>query len=237
MSFGDGAKHGGPWLYPLALIHCTDSPAQAAGMIRFTTADQKKTFAANNTRTEETLATWSHPWYAAYPTTGLESLPPVEAELAVESMRTTSPVKDADLPDQYFVVSWENLRLAYWISYFGNWDLVTGTASPGRIQRLRGQIQFNTQKGLIASDRQTIPLDTLDIVTQNGLEQMSWPNGKGLHGILNQLSKEVYVMDTKIYRSMLVQMLIAPPSHFAPHFTLEVDHFPWARAYRVERRF
>jgi dolichyl-diphosphooligosaccharide--protein glycosyltransferase len=237
MSFGDGAKHGGPWLYPLALIHCTDSPAQAAGMIRFTTADQKKTFAANNTRTEETLATWSHPWYAAYPTTGLESLPPVEAELAVESMRTTSPVKDADLPDQYFVVSWENLRLAYWISYFGNWDLVTGTASPGRIQRLRGQIQFNTQKGLIASDRQTIPLDTLDIVTQNGLEQMSWPNGKGLHGILNQLSKEVYVMDTKIYRSMLVQMLIAPPSHFAPHFALEVDHFPWARAYRVEKRF
>jgi dolichyl-diphosphooligosaccharide--protein glycosyltransferase len=237
MSFGDGAKHGGPWLYPLALIHCTDSPAQAANMIRFITADQKKTFETTDTKTEQGLADWSLPWYAAHPTTGLESLRPVQAEQFVAGLRTSPAEQTAHIPDQYFVVSWENLRLAYWISYFGNWDLVTGTASPGRIQRMSGQIQFNTQKGLIASDRQTIPLDTLDIITQNGLKQMTWPNGKGLHGILNEISKEVYVMDSKIYRSMLVQMLIAPPEHFAPHFTLEVDHFPWARAYRVERRF
>ena len=34
---------------------------------------------------------------------------------------------DLDLLDQYFVVFWKNLRLSYWISFYGNWDLISGT--------------------------------------------------------------------------------------------------------------
>jgi dolichyl-diphosphooligosaccharide--protein glycosyltransferase len=235
MSFGDGAKHGGPWLYPLALIHCTDSPAQAAGMIRFTTADQKKTFEESQNLIEHKISAWSLPSYAVYPTTGLERMHPVQAEQFVATMRTNPVATTADIPDQYFVVSWENLRLAYWISYFGNWDLITGTPHPGKIQRMRGQIQLNTQKGLILSGEQTIPIDTLDIINQEGSRRMTWPNGKGLHGIINELSREVYVMDSKIYRSMMVRMLIGQPKDFEDHFKLAVDHFPWARAYKLMR--
>jgi dolichyl-diphosphooligosaccharide--protein glycosyltransferase len=64
---------------------------------------------------------------------------------------------------------------------------------------------------------------------------MTWPNGKGLHGIINELSREVYVMDSKIYRSMMVRMLIGQPKDFEDHFKLAVDHFPWARAYKLMR--
>lgn len=233
MSFGDGAKHGGSWLYPLALVHCTDSPAQAARMIRFTTADQKKTFDQNDTLSDSGLMNWSRPSYNAYPTTGLESLTPMAAQNLVDNMRTMPLDSDEAIPAQYVVVSWENLRLAYWISYFGNWNLVTGKASPGKIQRMQGKIQFDTQKGVIKSTRQNIPVDSLDVITEKGPRSMTWPNGKGLHAILNQLSQEVYVMDTKIYRSMMIQMLISPSERFAPYFKLAVDHYPWARAYEV----
>ncbi|WP_462326066.1 STT3 domain-containing protein [Desulfoplanes sp.] len=233
MSFGDGAKHGGPWLYPLARVHCTDSPAQAARMIRFTTAEQKKTFDRNDTLSDSGLLDWSLPYYHTSPTTGLEALPPLAAQNLVDNMRSMPLDLDVPVPAQYFIVSWENLRLAYWISYYGNWDLITGKPSPGKIQRMRGKIQFDTKKGIVKSSRQTIPLDTLDVITEKGSRRMTWPNGKGLHGVLNQLSHEVYVMDNKIYRSMMVQMLIGPPARFAPYFDIAVNHFPWTRAYRA----
>ena len=40
-------------------------------------------------------------------------------------------------------------------------------------------------------------------------------------------------MDRTIYKSMMVQMLIAEPVEFKPYFELVADHYPWARAYRV----
>ncbi|GAU08273.1 hypothetical protein DPF_0976 [Desulfoplanes formicivorans] len=233
MSFADGGLHDGPWLYPLALVHSTDSPAQAARMIRFTTADQQNTFEQNSSQPRQERLQWSVPSYLSHPTAGLEALGPHQAENLVNSMRTTPLEVNVGMPPQYFVVSWENLRLAYWISYFGNWDLLTGKASPGRIQRMRGSIQLDMQNGVIKSTRQAIPLDSLDIVSDKGPQHRTWSNGKGLHAIFNQLSQEIYVMDGKMYRSMMIQMLISPPEHFAPYFQLVVDHYPWARAYLV----
>jgi len=37
-----------------------------------------------------------------------------------------------------------------------------------------------------------------------------------------------------MYRSMMVQMLIRPPQDFADDFTLVVEKYPWARAYKVK---
>jgi dolichyl-diphosphooligosaccharide--protein glycosyltransferase len=236
MSFADGGIHDGPWLYPLALVHCTDSPRQAAQMIAYTTSSQQENFATNTTlqHISSRSLKWTAPFYLTDPVQSLEMMTPPEAQTFVDSLRRETFQFTPDLPTQYLVVSWENLRLAYWISYFGNWDLVTGSASPGKTQRLRGQIQFNTKKGLITSDRQTIPLDTLDIISNSAPRHMTWPNGKGLHGIFNRLSSEVYVMDTTIYRSMMIQMLISPPEQFEPFFALTVDNYPWARAYKVK---
>lgn len=234
MSFGDGAKHGGPWLYPMALVHCTDSPMQAAQVITYTTQSQQEEFKNNSTTSSSSASDWTAPWYSTYPTADLEAMSPVVAETFIHSLKTEKKFRHDDLPSQYFVVSWENLRLAYWISYFGNWDLVTGKASPGKIQRMRGTMQFDTQKGLLKTGSQTIPLDSLDALTNTGARHLVWPNGKGLHAVMNQLSKEVYLMDTKIYQSMMIQMLIAPPKNFEPFFKLQIDHFPWTRAYLVQ---
>jgi dolichyl-diphosphooligosaccharide--protein glycosyltransferase len=47
------------------------------------------------------------------------------------------------------------------------------------------------------------------------------------------MSRQVFLMDVKMYRSMMVQMLLRPGSDFEDEFSLVVDNFPWARAYKV----
>jgi dolichyl-diphosphooligosaccharide--protein glycosyltransferase len=41
-------------------------------------------------------------------------------------------------------------------------------------------------------------------------------------------------MDTKMYRSMMVQMLIGDVKSFEPHFELVDEKFPWTRVYRAK---
>jgi dolichyl-diphosphooligosaccharide--protein glycosyltransferase len=54
-----------------------------------------------------------------------------------------------------------------------------------------------------------------------------------MHVVVNQMSRQVFLMDAKMYRSMMVQMLLRPASDFAEEFTLVVDNSPWVRAYKV----
>jgi len=206
---------------------------QAAQVIKYTTQSQLEEFKNNSTATSVDTTGWTKPWYNVHPTAGLEAMSSIDAEKYIANLRT-EPQSWTNLPPQYFIVSWENLRLAYWISYFGNWDLVTGKASPGKIQRMSGTMQFDIQQGRLKIGSKSIPLASMDVLTDAGDKHLSWPNGKNLHAVMNQLSKEVYLMDTKIYRSMMIQMLIAPPKQFEPYFKLQIDHFPWARAYMVK---
>jgi dolichyl-diphosphooligosaccharide--protein glycosyltransferase len=138
-----------------------------------------------------------------------------------------------NIPPQYLVLSWENMRLAYWISYFGTWDLVRGGANAGKIQRVRGQVQFDMKQGTIQAGGRQIPLDGLILVRRKTSRKMTWPNGSNIYGVLNELSQEMYLMDGTIYHSMMVQMLLGKPERFEEHFELVVDRYPWNRAYRV----
>jgi dolichyl-diphosphooligosaccharide--protein glycosyltransferase len=73
----------------------------------------------------------------------------------------------------------------------------------------------------------------MDVVDEPGTRHFNWPNGTGMHVVVNQMSRQVFLMDNKMYRSMMVQMLLRPASDFAEDFTLVVDNSPWARAYKV----
>jgi dolichyl-diphosphooligosaccharide--protein glycosyltransferase len=158
---------------------------------------------------------------------------PKQAQAFVESLKNEEKDWPEDLPPQYFVVSWENLRLAYWISFYGNWDLVSGSSSGGKIQRVTGQVQFNTQKGMLKLKNREIPLDGVSLLNKKGTHRFSWSNGSNIYAVMNNLSRELYLMDGTIYHSMLVQMLIGDPDAFKEHFELVVDRYPWNRAYRV----
>jgi len=81
---------------------------------------------------------------------------------------------------------------------------------------------------------QQIPVDSLDILeADNAREYTTWPNGSGLHLLINRLANQAYLMEKKMYDSLMVQMLIADPDSFNPHFALVDDLYPWVRVYKA----
>ncbi len=77
-------------------------------------------------------------------------------------------------------------------------------------------------------------LDGLIIVDNKGKShEYTWDYGSDLYAILNQISKEMFIMDSTIYYSNMIQMLLKSPSIFKPYFSLVIDHSPWTRVYKV----
>jgi len=225
-TMGDGGRHTGPWLYPLARVHCADSPAYARSMIQyFGHVVQREGWKSSSDPVISLLA--------GNPVTDLMQMSAPQARDFVNNLRADDQTWP-DAPPQYLVVSWENLRLSGWISYYGNWDIVTGTSSPGKIQQVRGEVRIDSSSGSLAVNGQPMPIDSLDVVEENGTRHFEWQNGSGSHVLINQAARQVFLMDQKMYRSMMVQMLIAPPENFAEDFTLVIDRYPWVRAYKVK---
>lgn len=248
LTFGDGGIHDGPWLYPLALVHCTPSALQASQLMHFITRAQRQTaqeamFLAQNKTTlgqaelgsqTPEIALEPKEYYWASPVAQLEAMGPFNATAFMASLAQEEQAWALDLPAQYLVLSWENLRLAYWISFYGNWDLATGTGAPGQCQQLQGQFGVNSQNGYVNLNGQALPIDSLDIVGEGSTTQrLTWPNGSGQHALINQRSNQAFLMNSKIYHSLMVQMLIGNPQDFAPHFELVDDLYPWVRVYKA----
>jgi dolichyl-diphosphooligosaccharide--protein glycosyltransferase len=232
ISFGDGGKHKGPVLYPLARVHATRSPQQASQMMRYITASQEREYARNQTEYQDMPEFWKP--YLADPVALLADKGPEGAMAFVESLAEEERSFSGDLPPQYLVLTWQNLNLAYWISHFGNWDLVEGEASPGRIRQVRGEASFNTREGTIQLRDRSLPLEELTLIREGEIHTQSWPNSSDVYAILNQVAGELFIMDGRIYNSMMVRMLLNEPSQFSNHFELVMDRAPWVRVYRAK---
>jgi dolichyl-diphosphooligosaccharide--protein glycosyltransferase len=232
ITFGDGGNHAGPMLYPLAKVHATRSPQQASQMMHYITASQPREYARNQTAYQDMPEFWKP--YLANPVALLEDKGPEGAMAFVESLAEEDKEFSGDLPPQYLVLTWQNLNLAYWISYFGNWNLEDGEASPGRIRQIRGEASFNTRRGTVKLRTREIPLEELTLIQQGNIRTKSWPNGSNVYAVLNQVAGELYLMDGKIYNSMMVRMLLQDPSQFSDHFELVMDRAPWVRVYRAK---
>ncbi len=259
MSFCDGGLNYGDWVYPLAVVHTTSSPMEAAQLIKYITLHQQMLFKKEGARAldpswyltrtlplkkreeprrkynlKKMVPGWYPPYYIADPLAGIRDLSPGRAQKLILSMRVKRFKFPSSLPPQYFVVSWENLRLAYWISYFGKWDIVTGTTDPGKILNVRGRVEIDLKRGGVLTQGKMIPIQSLDVVSSGKRRHVEWDNHSHLHLIYNPISRDMFLMDDTIYNSMMVQLLIGDPENFTPYFKLVVDHYPWARAYRVE---
>ncbi|MCF8030496.1 MAG: hypothetical protein K9K39_06340 [Desulfohalobiaceae bacterium] len=226
---GWGKREG---LFPHALVHATRSPRQASQMMKYITVSQEREYAENATAYKEMSELWKP--YLTNHVAELAEKGPGGAQDFVESLATKEMHWEEDIPPQYLVLTWQNLSLAYWISHFGNWDLAEGEASPGRIRQIRGEASFNTKKGTVSFGDRQLPLEELTLIREGGIRTESWPNSSNVYALLNQDFGELYLMDGKIYNSMLVQMLLGKPAKFEEHFKLVMDRAPWVRVYRAK---
>ena len=141
---------------------------------------------------------------------------------------------EGDYPDQYFVVSWDTIRLAGWIMRFGTHNLADGTFVEGGVSRIEGDVRMDTEQGLLHSSvAGTLPLASLDMLDEAGNSSLSWPRGSGVHVVMNMQTREVFRLGATAYRSAMVQLLIGEPGRFARDFELVIDAAPWARVYRL----
>ncbi len=259
MSFCDGGLNYGDWVYPLAVVHTTSSPLLANQLIKFITLHQRQLFKKfgplaldrkwwikrlklrgerhywGRDKLKDMVPGWYPPYYLADPLAGIRSTNPSKAEAILLKLKTHKMKFPSNLPPQYFVVSWQNLSLGYWITYFGNWDIVTGTTVAGRIFNVTGDVRMDFRGGKILVNGKVIPLQSMDIVAPDNKKHIVWnKNNTFFHAIYNPISHELFLMDDTAYYSMMVQLLIGDPDQFKDYFQLVVDHYPWARAYKVK---
>ncbi|MDQ7031947.1 MAG: STT3 domain-containing protein [Desulfonauticus sp.] len=235
-TFADGGAHSGPYLYPLALVHSTDSPRQANQVIKFIAQDEQE-------QIEECIKNGTKPahpeakviYWPVDPVRKLNLMGPEKAQLFIDSLRNKEIVQAPDIPAQYVIFSWENIRLGYWITYFGNWNLITGKGIHSRIQTVYGGVNIDLKNGYLNWRQKKIPLLKLLIIdkkTGRSREKV-WPQVKGVCALYNSYINKLILVDRSMYDSLMVQMLLKDPEEFNPYFTLVVDRFPWVRIYKV----
>lgn len=228
----NGARHDAKWLYPLAAVHA-GKPFEAANLMRF--------FASSMQAQERALS--ERPEISGNPSFIHEHTPPMTALAGLDGLSAQAEAQavaggrrrpEGGYPDQYFVVSWDTLRLAGWIIHFGTRNLADGTFATGEVSRIEGDVRVDTEQGLLHSPLAgTLPLASLDVLDEAGNSGFSWPRGSGMHVVMNRQTREAFMMDATAYGSAMVQLLVGEPSRFARDFELVIDAAPWARVYRL----
>jgi hypothetical protein len=144
------------------------------------------------------------------------------------------PIGDALSAPQYLVVSWENLNIAGVISAFGTMDLVDGSFHRGKIFPLPAAPEIDWEKGVVQFGQQNVELASADLFTPQGHRHGRWMENTSEWALVqNAMNGSQYLMDMRIYRSLMMQMLFSDPQQFQPYFELTLDRSPFARVYRV----
>lgn len=233
-TFGDGGRHSGGWIYPLALVHASTSPAQAAGVIAYTGADIAQQIRLQKASGKLPRAGALVEFFGVDPVRGLAEMGGEAAMDFLERLTVERPPLPVAPPEQYLVLAWENMAYLGVISTLGSRSLTTGSAWGGKSSPVPGAALDLGGGALRAATGQAVQLAGLTLVEQDGsVRKRDWLRPGAPSAVVNRSTGEAFIMEGRIYNSMMVRMLLDDPREFEPHFTLAVDNGPWCRAYRV----
>ncbi len=223
----DGGKHAGRDIYPVAFTLATDSFAKANSMVRFSAQSKPK----------NTFELGLSPALVWDTIPRKEMLSTLQAQLE----KTDYPKQ----PSQYFVVSWRDVSILKWLTYFGNWNLQTGTTEESKTSNYdQGELGYNLKQGAfrtrrgggaLLSDITVLDRDSAQVKEyyMNRLAPQLSPVMK--HLVINMVSKQSVLMDRDAHESILMRLLAGDPNdpEISKHFKLVVDKLPFARIYEV----
>lgn len=222
----DGGRHSGKDVYPTALTLSTTSMVQANQLIKTVASE------GYNSATGMSLpSVWAS-------LSGPEAMDKINA-LTVEGGEY------AKSPDQYLVVTWKDLVIMKWITYFGNWDLGTGSTRQATIANYEpGALGFNIKKGAVMNRKGSGGLvSDITLLRAGEAERIDYYMNKlspGLlrnmpHLVINEESRQSVMMDRTGYQSVTRRLLTEDPNtpEISKYFELVVDKLPFARIYKV----
>jgi len=230
-SFSDGHRQNHKFRYPLGLVYMTTSPLQAAQVMKLATKNQKAHITTDKFDTVTKL--WAP--YLRDPLGELPNMDKHDAQSFLDGLAKKPLQWPKNLREQYLAFSWDMLRSSYFINHFGTWNL-----NSDQPDQLKGFLGFTINdpidkaKGLIKVRGRTLPMQFWREMGETGTRSLSWPHRRGIYGLLNKDSGRGYLVDKRLYQSMMVQMLISKPANFEKYFELVIDRAPNIRVYRLK---
>lgn len=212
MSFADGARHSGEYVFPLGVALTTPNPRQASQLIKYCAAVGYEPWRVWNAKKAQEIVNQLR-------------------QMAVQDLNIRSGEK------QYLVVAKENLPLIPWISFYGSWNFFQQSGIHGFSRAINERFTIDNDKGLLllGDRKEKIELKSIDFLSREGRTGKTFNNSGGFHAIISQETGSYYIMDDLSYNSMMVQLLIAHPKdvRFTPYFRLVFEGFPFVRIYEV----
>lgn len=210
-SFADGGHHGGKVLFPLAFSYATPSSLQSSQMIKYSAAN-----AYNPAKVWDKM-----------------SADEVAGEL---SLLGSSKLKFPKIPNQYLVVSWDDVRLAYWILYYGSWNLKNSGGVHPSISAITRSFDFKADSGVMTiSGERPFNVSGYDVLSSKQSTSRRYSGVFGPNLIYNAEVRQAFVLDDFAYGSTLFKLLISNPDdpEVKACFRLVYDGFPMVRVYEV----
>ncbi|OGR40255.1 MAG: hypothetical protein A2051_08915 [Desulfovibrionales bacterium GWA2_65_9] len=209
----DGGRHAGRDIYPTALALMSPSARQAAQVINMSAG-----------LNHDPARRWDR-----------QSAAEVQQELAMLAA-SDQPMKRP--PTQYVVVCWENMNLLHWMGFYGGWDVLAGKGTPARTQAIDEAFNIDQGRGVMVFRAGTAPIaiKSVDMLAERGTRRVSFAvNPAAPHLVINDVAKQVRLMDDTAYNSMAVQLLIGDPARaeVSSYFKLVHEGFPLVRIYEV----
>ncbi|AGW14065.1 STT3 domain-containing protein [Megalodesulfovibrio gigas] len=213
ISFADGGRHYGHHIFPLGLVLTTPNPRLSAQLIKYS-------------------AQWNdEPWKA------WDAMPRNEMLALLQGLgNATQPLPPFAAP-RYVVATFENIRLAPWITYYGTWDMTTQQGLHGRLLEIRDAFRINYEKGEVQFTQRegVLPVASIDVLDRKERRSDVFPRNQGPHLVVHMAAQKYYLLDDQIYNSMMVQLLLEDPKkpRFGDYFSLVYDDFPDVRVFEV----
>ena len=177
------------------------------------------------------------------------------AQALMDRLRSPSTPLVEGKGRQFLVVSFETLRLGFWISNFGNWNFVRQQGESAALsivtqglayQLSTGAVQLPGAPPVYASSISV--LDETGVTRRDYLQEWFDKNPKAsaaqrqrylesrrnIHFLFNRVTGEKLAMDQRLYNSVMVQLLVGDPlsPRISPYFKLVYDNV-FARIYEV----
>lgn len=231
-AIADGAQHAGPSLYLPAAVFATDNARFARQLIRYTALRGNE------------------------PGNVFDGLDGNAAQALMDKLRSDeTPLIEAK-GKLYLVVSFEMLRLGFWISNFGNWNFITNTGEGGALSIVPQELAYRLDTGEVRLEGSTsaIYASSINVFEETGVTRRNYiqewfdahPNAtpqqqheflskrRNINFFFNRVTDEKLAMDEGLYNSLMVQLLMGEPQNprFSPYFKLVYDNV-FARIYEV----
>ena len=231
-TIADGAQHAGPWLYLPAAVFATDNPRFARQLIRYTALS------------------------GGEPDDVFRGLDGNAAQALMDRLRSPETALVEARGKQYVVVSFEMLRLGFWISNFGRWNFRTREGEGGAMSIVTRAMAYNLREGAVQLEGSPEPVRvaTITVFDETGVTHRDYvqewvdqhpkaspeereafmASRRNVHCLFNRVTGEKLVLDNGLYNSLMVQLLMSSPgdSRFSPYFKLVYDNV-FARIYEV----